>query len=931
MAEGPEITRTGPGDDGMVDLPRGASVGRYVILDLVGEGGMGVVYAAYDPELDRKLALKLLRASSGSRAARRKTRLIREAQAMARLSHRNVITVHDVGSIEDRVFVAMEFIEGGSVGEWIKEPRPWQKVVEIFVEAGEGLAAAHRAGLVHRDFKPDNVMLAERGRVVVTDFGLARAADGSEASGDSDPSDTKAGKLSTTVTAAGAIMGTPAYMAPEQHDARRVDARSDQFAFAVALYECLYGERPFPGDDVASLAYHVTSGNVRAAPPRSPVPTWVRNVLLRALSVDPSLRYATMEALLSDLVADRTVRPRWGGVLIGVGAAAAIGVGAGFLLDPEETPCAGGSIRVDAVLGRAALDRARVGFIGTELPYATEQWPAVEAALKRYGETWDAAYVRVCEATRLHAEQSQLLLDVRMECLTHRLDDAAALVALLGQGDPAAVEHGLEAAQSLPPPSACETTGVAGGGAPLPEPDVAAEVEALRPQLARVAALERAGVFTVGLEAARNLVLEAEEIDYPPLQAEAYLRLASLQRAAKRWDVAERNYKEALTRALRGRADDVASEASVALVGVVARDAARASEAEGWAAVADALLERTQSEPAVRAELLTRRAQLLEATGRLEEARPQWSEAILLLSGAYGEDDVRVADASAGLGRLQFRLGEPAAARPLLERALELTEYNVGIDHPKTAELMHALGGVELALGDHASALEHLRNALSVRDGHDDVPGSVATMRLLARSHAMGGDHDAAWDMLDAATKLAEVPALHAELQADLARTALARGDWSLALSKARRARAQLQELPEATVPAIAAVDTMIGRALLELRRYDDARSRARRAITAVESDPKRLDAIGEPLSVLGEAWLAQDAPEKAIGPLERALPLLEGKGPEVARAKFALARALVASGGSTSRAHDLAEEAAKAADPDSELATAIGAWLETQ
>ena len=201
-------------------LARGATIGRYVVLDKIGIGGMGVVYAAYDPELDRKLALKLLSATDDVTSIRRR-RLLREAKAMARFTHANVITVHDVGTVDDQVFVAMEFIDGGTLREWLKEDRSWQEIVDVFIRAGRGLWAAHRAGLVHRDFKPDNVMVGKDGRVIVMDFGLARA-DGEGAPSESGilhrNTDEKPSGLEATVTAAGAVMGTPAYMSPEQHE-----------------------------------------------------------------------------------------------------------------------------------------------------------------------------------------------------------------------------------------------------------------------------------------------------------------------------------------------------------------------------------------------------------------------------------------------------------------------------------------------------------------------------------------------------------------------------------------------------------------------------------------------------------------------------------------------------------------------------------------
>jgi eukaryotic-like serine/threonine-protein kinase len=231
------------------DLGTGARIGRYVIIEKVGTGAMGVVYGAYDPELDRKIALKLLKPGQGLKDTA-KARLLREAKAIARLAHPNVVAVHDVGVLDDQVFLAMEFIAGGTIKSWLGEtPRTWRQVLDVFIAAGRGLVAAHAAGLVHRDFKPDNVLLDKERRPRVVDFGIARQAAGSDDEDaqepvDDDPAATlreASGNVAPllTLTKTGTVVGTPAYMAPEQFLGERGDERSDQFSFCVALYEAL--------------------------------------------------------------------------------------------------------------------------------------------------------------------------------------------------------------------------------------------------------------------------------------------------------------------------------------------------------------------------------------------------------------------------------------------------------------------------------------------------------------------------------------------------------------------------------------------------------------------------------------------------------------------------------------------------------------------
>ncbi len=271
-------------------------VGRYELLRCIGQGGMGIVYAARDVELGREVAIKLLRPELSHRDDER---LTSEARALARLSHPNVVSVYDVGTYQGQRFIAMEFVPGDNLRRWLDAPRTLRQVLEVFQAAGQGLFAAHSQGLVHRDFKPDNVLVGNDGRPRVLDFGLARPPDASGA-GPLMPPQIPAGvdPLATMLTEAGQVLGTPAYMAPEQHMGEPADARSDQFSFAVALYQAVYGARPFPGDDPRSLALSIVRGRLRPGTPRYPVPPWLDDMLVRALSVDPAGRFSGMDRLL---------------------------------------------------------------------------------------------------------------------------------------------------------------------------------------------------------------------------------------------------------------------------------------------------------------------------------------------------------------------------------------------------------------------------------------------------------------------------------------------------------------------------------------------------------------------------------------------------------------------------------------------------------
>ena len=282
---------------------RGGTLGRYTILEPIGVGAMGIVLAAFDPALDRNVAIKLLRPGDSGTAGR----LLREAQAMARVAHPNVIAVHDVGSVDGQDFVAMELVPGGSLDAWLrKRSRTTAEVLDVFVQAARGLAAAHEAGLVHRDFKPANVLVGDDGRARVTDFGLARA-------------DATGHAIAGAALPATSLAGTPAYMAPEQLAGEVADARADQFAFCVALWESLAGARPFAGESVDELRAEIAAGRIK---PRAGMRPRVERALRRGLSPIPAARFASMHELIAAVAHPaRRSRP-W---LIGAVAALAIG------------------------------------------------------------------------------------------------------------------------------------------------------------------------------------------------------------------------------------------------------------------------------------------------------------------------------------------------------------------------------------------------------------------------------------------------------------------------------------------------------------------------------------------------------------------------------------------------------------------------------
>ena len=281
------------------------TIGRFEIQSKLGDGGMGTVLLATDPLLGRQVALKMLHGNTRN-AESSKRRLLREAQGIARLSHENVIVVHEVGTHEEQVYLAMEYVAGSTLARW-QAGRAWRGVLDAYLRAGQGLVAAHDAGLVHRDFKPDNVLVGDDGRLRVSDFGLVSTADATQdqpAAGLPGEQPDFSGRLTQT----GVVMGTPRYMAPEQYRADPVDARADQFAFCAALYEGVYGKPAFAGTTLAELSGNILEGRVQEVPADSDVPVGVRDTILRGLSTERADRYPTLRELLQALAA--AAKPR---------------------------------------------------------------------------------------------------------------------------------------------------------------------------------------------------------------------------------------------------------------------------------------------------------------------------------------------------------------------------------------------------------------------------------------------------------------------------------------------------------------------------------------------------------------------------------------------------------------------------------------------
>ncbi|MGB1014494.1 MAG: serine/threonine-protein kinase, partial [Nannocystaceae bacterium] len=397
-----------------------------MILSVLGMGGMGVVYAAYDPELDRKVALKLVR--PGSQGSEGTARLLREAQALARLSHPNVVAVYDTGTFGKQVWLAMEFVDGVTLTEWLARKRSegalgWREVLRVMEPAGRGLASAHQAGLLHRDFKPDNVMVGVDGRVRVMDLGLARTVDSEESLPPVEGLETISGVnggLRVKVTQAGAILGTPAYMAPEQFLGLPVDIHADQFAFCVTLWEALSGERPFSGDTLVALLTNVTSGKYRL---RAKVPRWLRQICERGIQSKTERRYASMEEVLAALRRGRRhARTRFAFIVLGITLlVVAIGFGLDFVRKQQVgAACVAASKTFETSWNPEVRQQLTDHTRDLSSKHASETLERLLPHYEDYSEQWQEVRTDICHQHKLEETWDDTTFHQALWCLEDR-------------------------------------------------------------------------------------------------------------------------------------------------------------------------------------------------------------------------------------------------------------------------------------------------------------------------------------------------------------------------------------------------------------------------------------------------------------------------------------------------------------------------------
>jgi tetratricopeptide (TPR) repeat protein len=939
-----------PPADG-VPISRGTSVGRYVVLSTIGAGGMGIVFKAYDPELDRKVALKIVRADrpsegpDGRGPGAGQARLVREAKVMARLSHPNVVSVYDAGTFGDRVFLAMELVDGLTLTEWLSdEPRDGRDVLRVFLEAGRGLAAAHAAGLVHRDFKPDNVLVSRRGEVKVTDFGLARAATGearetraSERPGP--PSSGAAHRLPPGAsTKTGTILGTPAYMAPEQRRGEVADARSDQFSFCVALYEALFHKRPF----------ETATREGGAAPPRPrvpAVPSRIESAVRRGLSEDASARYASMEELLQALSRESPFAGRRVAVAVAAGLLATAAI-VGFTRprgSHADLLCKGATTKLDGVWDAGRKRLVKDAFERTGKPYAGDAFREVERGLDAYTQAWVKVHTDACEATRVRGDQSDLVLSLRMVCLEQRLDEVKALTDLFVRGEPEVVERSVTATQALTRIEGCSD--VAALSARVKPPDdatVRAKVEEVRHELVRAKAFHDAGRYVEGIAVATSAAAAARELRYRPVEAEALFRLGVLQDEGGDTAAAEPSLREAVLAAEAADDNLLAAQTWVALV-VLAGHRAEFERGEEWGRHAAANLERLPGHPEIHAELARALGALFFAQGRYADAQPKLEEALAAYEAQLGPDHTSVAKTLRTLGDTLEARNKDDDALAAFARALAIQEKALGPNHPDVAKTLNSIGTVHGIKGRDEQAEPYFRRAIAVWEttqgpDHRELAVPLSNLAILLDRRA---------ERREALALQERVVAIWERTYgADHPNTARALGNLGDFLehdgqyAQARQKLEQALAIREKTFGPqhrdVARSLVALGHLALSEGKPADAVPTYLRSLAIYEKTPDVSDSERAfPLTGLGRAYVALGQAVKALAPLERAIALRESQpsdDADLGETRFTLARALWESGGDRARARRLAEGALEtythAGAPSAKARAEVEAWL---
>jgi len=807
-------------------------LGRFVVLEEVGAGATGRVVRAYDPKLSREVAIKRLSLADSSRS---REAVLHEAQAMAKLSHPNIVAVYDADLVDDQPFLVMEYVEGGTIRDWLDaEVRSEAEILDAFAQAAAGLRAAHDVGLVHRDFKPANVLRREDGRVLVTDFGIAQ-----------DGPSTR-----------GKVEGTPAYMAPEQHEGLSADARSDQYAFCVALWEALTGHRPFRKPSLAEAKRTLTlhePGDAR------PMPRRIRVALLRGLSPDPADRFADMDALRAVLRAGR-LRGRTLATAV-VGGVLAIGGGTAWTWARDrrvERLCSREASALDSHWGDGERSALAQAFASTGAHNAATLHARVLPWLDGFADAWSTARSAHCHA---HATTPDPLHDAAVDCLAEQRVRFEATVESLLDPDARRAQDSIKVAAGLGRPRDCLDPTLLRARAPLPEDaERRVALESLRDDRARLIADVSAGSHRDTVTRAEALVERARELDWAPAVVDALILLADEQENAGEYEASRQTGVEAFELALAERYDVAALTTASHLVYVAGYGLGHHDEGLLWANTGRALARRLgfASDHPRMSSLLNNTAVLHWARGDFPAAKRAGEELLALKRTSFGPEHPSMGGSLENYGITLATMGDLDGAREAFESALELYRQSFGADHPNVASAQVKLGTLALQRGDESRAREHFALALPILEEAygESHPDLALVLVNLAHGAQADGDHARALTYVERAYALVEDQEpphpFRASIAFEIAESKRALGERRSALEfMSESERLRRESLPE-THPDRIETQVALASLRFELAQRDQDRALA---TTAREGLPDHRDA--KALRVQIDAWLS--------------------------------------------------------------------------
>jgi eukaryotic-like serine/threonine-protein kinase len=876
---------------------------RYTLLEPLGRGAAGVVYAAYDAKLDRRVAVKLLkgRGAGGEAGAR----LIREARALARLAHPNVAQVYDVGQyrsgelvpslpeLNDEeelpaargVYIILELIDGESLRQWLRRaPRSWKEVLAILCSCAEGLAAAHDVGLVHRDFKPANVLLGADGRPRVVDFGLARAGVPLDSADSQSPmvgSDSGGSNLS--LTHSGTVLGTPSYMSPEQHRAEEATPAADQYAFCVVLYEALCGRRPFHGQTLDELRRQKESEVATIPAPGVHVPRWVWPILRRGFAADPERRFPSMRALLEQIETARRARRR---ALVGLVLAPSLVSGALVAaLTRSESPdeCADQRTSLIGVWDDAARERGRAAFAATDLPYAAVTWASTEGLIDAYVSRWSELRRDACVARRSADEGERLIAGWSLQCLDDARDAIDAVQSELGRGDVHVVDEAIELVARLPDVERCGSQA---------EADL--ELRRSAGERAQRSAIEReltagdvllwAARYDDALAAAGRASEAASNAGLPGMHGRALVLAARIRVARGDAAAARPDIEAAIVAAEQADDPDVRTLAEIVQLYIVGTLEERLDEAERMVAPLVARVRRRATRDELSLEFYRVLGSIRDRQGRYREALEAFETSREIALELFGEGSLQAARAVGTIGLVAYRMQELPRAREHFTRAHDAYRRLLGDEHPSAAAALGRLAVVLADMGDLDGAIDRQREIVAIFERslpvhHHNVVNAVGNLAVML--HKAGQDEEAQEVIRRALEhQLEATGAEHPTYGLWLGTEALivrALGDPEQALASLTKQLELYERVYGAEHVSLGVVHVNLAGVLMQLERFEEAEEHARRALAIDEATygPEH-PAVAQTLAVACIAAFTRGAAERAALACRRALDLAE-------------------------------------------------------